>query len=100
MVLRFAFLIAPATPVFGQWGADSQPTRNTSAHGKRIIGYVTPKEITAAMSASPPELAGFDWPTVSNILDSIQPDGPHRSRLARLGLTAPRLRPHRGEHHF
>jgi len=29
------------------------------------------KEITSAMSASPAKLAGFDWPAVSAILDSI-----------------------------
>jgi len=38
-ILTALFILA--TPVFAQWGADSQPTRTTTHHPKRVIGYVT-----------------------------------------------------------
>ena len=29
------------SPLAAQWGADSQPTRTTADHSKRVVGYVT-----------------------------------------------------------
>ena len=55
MIFRLSFLIALATPLCAQWGADSQPPRNTSAHGKRIIGYITQWDAWKTTDAGQPK---------------------------------------------
>lgn len=34
-------MVCASSKLHAQWGADSQPTRTTADHGKRVIGYVT-----------------------------------------------------------
>src|SRR5262245_54876697 len=60
---RFLSLITACTGLcssmaFGQWGADSKPTRVASDHGKRVIGYVTQWDAWKATDAGVP-LKGF-----------------------------------------
>jgi GH18 family chitinase len=42
------------TPAFAQWGANSQPTRTTANHSKRVIGYVTQWDAWKSTSAGQP----------------------------------------------
>jgi len=46
------FLVSAAS---GQWGADSDPTRTTSDHDKRIIGYVTQWDAWKTTDAGQPK---------------------------------------------
>jgi GH18 family chitinase len=42
MLRRLLLLcLLPLSPLSAQWGADSQPTRTTANHSKRVVGYVT-----------------------------------------------------------
>jgi GH18 family chitinase len=50
-----AALFMLATSAFAQWGADSQPTRTTTHHPKRVIGYVTQWDAWKGTSAGLPK---------------------------------------------
>lgn len=51
ILLALALLTASA---FAQWGANSQPTRTTANHGRRVIGYVTQWDAWKGTSAGQP----------------------------------------------
>jgi chitinase len=50
-----AALFILATSAIAQWGADSQPTRTTTHHPKRVIGYVTQWDAWKGTSAGLPK---------------------------------------------
>ena len=41
MLRLLLFCLLPLSPLSAQWGANSQPTRTTANHSKRVVGYVT-----------------------------------------------------------
>lgn len=57
LIVICLWMLFPATSR-GAWGADSQPTRRTSDHGKRVIGYITQWDAWKGTSAGTPK-AGF-----------------------------------------
>ncbi|MCU0781273.1 MAG: hypothetical protein MUF04_09265 [Akkermansiaceae bacterium] len=48
------FLASSLAPLSAQWGADSQPTRTTAQHQKRVIGSVTQWDAWKGTSAGLP----------------------------------------------
>ncbi len=52
-ILPLLFILS--TPLSAQWGADSQPTRTTAHHQKRVIGYVTQWDAWKGTSAGLPK---------------------------------------------